>query len=61
MWVVNFQSSYDLSVNEYYYQVNTGACSNSYVNTHALTVMETSYPESLVQVSGVAVNQCGIA
>ena len=50
MFAVNFKSAYDLSVNDYYYQVNTGACAASYVNNKALTVMETSYPESLVQV-----------
>ena len=51
MFVVNFQSAYDMSVNEYYYQVNSGACASSYVDSAALNVMETSYPESLVEVS----------
>ena len=50
MFAVNFNSAFDLSVNEYYYQVNTGACKASYVDNSALTVMQTTYPESLVQV-----------
>ena len=56
MLVVNFKSAYDLSVNQYYYQVNTGACNDSYVELSALKVIETSYPETLVEVW----NECSV-
>ena len=58
MFVVNFKSAYDLSVNEYYYPVNAGACSDSYVELPALKVIETSYPETIVEVWNESVYNC---